>query len=80
MAHNCPKNANWNINSNVHKTTTNVISSATSPTSNDTTSPPTMKLTKAQQIWAIKELMADKEWASYLDSQDMGLDVWSAGA
>ena len=44
----------------------------------DTT--PTSKLTKAQQICAIEEAMAEEEQAEYLDAWDMGQDFWSAGA
>ena len=43
----------------------------------DTTTP---KLTKAQQIHAIEEAMAEEERAKYLDAQDMGQDFWSARA
>ena len=41
---------------------------------------PTPKLTKAQQIHALEEAMAEEERAEYLDARDMGQDFWSAGA
>ena len=41
---------------------------------------PALKLTKAQQIHALEEAMAEEERAKYLDARDMGQDFWSAGA
>lgn len=80
MARDCPKNANWSLNSNMHETTTeNKGSESPSKPTTTNTTPPT-KLTKARQIHAIEESMEDEERASYLDSRDMGLDFWSAGA
>ena len=65
MARNCPKNTN-NPQAKTRETTTNT-----------TTTP---KLTKAQQIRALEESMAEEERAEYLDARDMGQDFWSAGA
>ena len=69
MARNCPKNTS-NTQTKVRETTTD------KPT-NTTTTP---KLTKAQQICALEESMAEEERAQYLDARDMGEDSWSAGA
>ena len=69
MAHNCPKNTG-NNQTKTRETTTK------KPT--DTT--PALKLTKAQQIRALEESMAEEERAEYLDARDMGQDFWSAGA
>ena len=69
VACNCPKNAN-NPQTKVRETT------ADKPV--DTTTTP--KLTKAQQIRALEESMAEEERAQYLDARDMGEDFWSAGA
>ena len=69
MAQNCPKNIG-NSQTKARETTTKK--------STDTT--PTPKLTKAQQIRALEESMAEEERAEYLDAQDMGQDFWSAGA
>ena len=69
MARNCPKNAN-NPQTKVRETTTD-------KTTTTTTTP---KLTKAQQIRALEESMAEEERAEYLDARDMGEDFWSAGA
>ena len=77
MARDCPKNSNRNFNSNARETTTEnkaTDSSKTPPTTNSS------KLTRAQQIRALEEAMEDEEWATYLDSRDMGTDFWSAGA
>ena len=68
MAHSCPKSTN-NSQTKARETT---MEKAT-----DTTTP---KLTKAQQIHAIEEAMAEEERAKYLDAQDMGQDFWSARA
>ena len=71
MAHNCPKNASQNSNSNAHETTTRNSTTSNSHSTTTTSTIPNiqpMNLTKAQQISAIKELMADKEHTSYLDS------------
>ena len=68
MARNCPKNTN-NNQVKTQETTTD------KPT--DTTTP---KFTKAQQIHALEESMAEEERAEYLDTRDMGQDFWSAGA
>ena len=81
MAHDCPKNSNWNFNTNTRKTiieNKNASAPATNNTST-TTTPPT-KLTRAQQIRALEEAMEDEERATYLDARDMGSDFWSAGA
>ena len=81
MARDCPKNSNRNSNSNAHETTTENKTtdspSKTPPTTNPTNS---TKLTRAQQIRALEEAMEDEERATYLDSRDMGVDFWSAGA
>ena len=69
MARNCPKNTN-NGQVKARETTTEK--------STDTT--PAPKLTKAQQICASEETMAEEERAEYLDAQDMGQDFWSARA
>ena len=69
MARNCPKNTN-STQTKVRETTTD------KPV--DTTTTP--KLTKAQQIRALEESMAEEERAEYLDARDMGEDFWSAGA
>ena len=69
MARNCPKNTN-NPQAKARETTTD-------KTTNTTTTP---KLTKAQQIRALEESMAEEERAEYLDARDMGQDFWSAGA
>ena len=69
VAHNCPKNTN-NNQTKIRETTTD-------KPDNTTTTP---KLTKAQQIRALEESMAEEERAEYLDARDMGQDFWSAGA
>ena len=69
MARSCPKNTN-NNQTKAREITTEKPA--------DTT--PTSKLTRAQQIHAIEEAMAEEERAEYLDAQDMGQDFWSAGA
>ena len=69
VARNCPKNIN-NTRTKVRETTTDKPA--------DTTTTP--KLTKAQQIRALEESMAEEERAEYLDARDMGQDFWSAGA
>ena len=69
VVRNCPKNTN-NTQTKVRETTTD------KPT-NTTTTP---KLTKAQQIHALEESMAEEERAEYLDARDMGQDFWSARA
>ena len=51
------------------------ISSA--PVAHVTTVEP--KLTKAQQILAIKESMDEEERGAYLDARDMGEDFYSVG-
>ena len=80
MARNCPKNANRNFNSSAcEQITTNHDKTIDSSSTSAPTTPPT-KLTKAQQVRAIEESMTDEECTSYLDSRDMGLDFWSAGA
>ena len=65
VARNCPKNTN-NPQAKTRETTTNT-----------TTTP---KLTKAQQIRALEESMAEEERAEYLDARDMGQDFLSARA
>ena len=75
MARDCPKNTNRKLNSSVREATTE-----TKPPDPPTTSTPTTKLTRAQQIRALEEAMEDEERATYLDSRDMGADFWSAGA
>ena len=81
MAHDCLKNSNRNLNTNVHETTTN-DKDTSSPSKNTTTTSPmtSTKLSRAQQICALEEAMEDKEHATYLDARDMGSDFWSAGA
>ena len=77
MAHDCPKNTNQNVNSSVHESSTET---KTPDNPAPTNKPPTTKLTRAQQICALEEAMEDEERATYLDSRDMGVDFWSAGA
>ena len=74
VARNCPNNTN-NTQMKVRETTTDKPAS-TQPSSTTAT----MKLTKAQQIRALEESMAEEERAQYLDAQDMGEGFWSAGA
>ena len=69
MARSCPKNVN-NGQTKARETTTEKPADIT----------PTPKLTKAQQICALKEAMAEEERAEYLDAWDMGQDFWSARA
>ena len=69
VAHNCPKNINY-TQTKVRETTTDKPANT----------PMTLKLTKAQQIHALEESMAEEERVEYLDAQDMGQDFWSAGA
>ena len=69
VARNCPKNTN-NTQAKVRETTTDKPTNTTA----------TPKLTKAQQIHALEESMAEEERAEYLDARDMGQDFWSAGA
>ena len=76
MARDCPKNSNRNFNA---RETTTENKTNDSPPKN-TTTPTTLKLTKAQQIRALEEAMDDEERATYLDARDMGSDFWSAGA
>jgi hypothetical protein len=59
------------------KTSTPVTTQTTQPSAPST---PTVKLTRAQQIRALKEAMADEEQSEYLDARDMGQDFWSARA
>ena len=68
VARNCPKNTN-NPQTKVRETTTDKTANTTTP-----------KLTKAQQIRALEESMAEEERAEYLDARDMGQDFWSARA
>ena len=68
VARNCPKNIN-NTQMKVRETTTDKSADST-----------TLKLTKAQQIRALEESMAEEERAEYLDARDMGQDFWSARA
>ena len=77
MAHHCPKNQNTNPHINKVGDTTKTTPTTTKPT---TTPPDTMKLTCAQQICTIKEAMEEEECSQYLNSRDMGMDFWSAGA
>jgi hypothetical protein len=84
MAHNCPNNTNNNTlivrtNETPVPPKTNVpVTVPTTQTS--TSSTPTIKLTRAQQIRAIKEAMDDGEHSEYLDTCNMGQDFWSARA
>ena len=78
MARDCPKNSNWNSNANARETTTENKTNDSPP--KNTVPPTTPKLTRAQQIRALEEAMEDEECATYLDSRDMGVDFWSAGA
>ena len=80
LACDCPKNSNWSSNSNACEATAvpQKTDSPSKPSTTDTT--PVVKLTRAQQIRALEEAMEDEEWATYLDSRDMGVDFWSAGA
>ena len=70
VARNCPKNVTNNNQTKVRETTTDKLADTTAP----------LKLTKAQQIRALEESMAEEERAEYLDARDMGQDFWSAGA
>jgi hypothetical protein len=84
MARNCPKNTNNNV-PNVRTKETPTSPKASTPVAAPTTqtsapSTPTIKLTCAQQIQAIKEAMDNGEWSKYLDACDMGQDFWSARA
>ena len=67
VACNCPKNTNNN-------------QAKTWETTTDKPADTTTKLTKAQQIQALEEAMAEEERAEYLDARDMGQDFWYAGA
>ena len=69
MARSCPKNTGNNQ--------TKARETITKKSANTT---PSLKLTKAQQIRALEEAMAEEERAEYLDARDMGQDFWSAGA
>ena len=69
MARSCPKNTN-NAQTKAREITTEKPTNTT----------PTLNFTKAQQIHAIEEAMAEEEQAEYLDARDMGQDFWSAGA
>ena len=69
VVRNCPKNTN-NTQTKVRETTTDKPANTTA----------TLKLTKAQQIHALEESMAEEERVEYLDARDMGQDFWSAGA
>ena len=69
MAHNCPKNT-ANSQTKARETTTEKPTNTT----------PAPKLTKAQQICALEESMAEEERVEYLDARDMGQDFWSARA
>ena len=60
MARNCPKNVT-NNQAKTRETTTDKPADTTTP-----------KLTKAQQIHALEESMAEEERAEYLDACDMG--------
>ena len=80
MARNCPKNTNnprAKARETTDTTTTNNPQAKARETIATTTTP---KLTKAQQICALEESMAEEERAEYLDARDMGQDFWSAGA
>ena len=81
MARDCPKNSNRNSNANTREATTS-NKDTDSPSKTPSTPTPTnpTKLTRAQQIRALEEAMEDEERATYLDSRDMGVDFWSAGA
>ena len=62
MACDCPKNMNRNINSNMCEATTETQTpNSSTTTSNPTNKMPTTKLTRAQQIRALKEAMEDEE-------------------
>ena len=69
VARNCPKNTST--------TQMKVRETTTDKPANTTAAP---KLTKAQQICALEESMAEEERAEYLDARDMGQDFWSARA
>ena len=73
VARNCPKNTN-NTQTKVRETTTD------KPTDKPANTTTALKLTKAQQIRALEESMAEEERAEYLDARDMGEDFWSARA
>ena len=80
MARDCPKNSNQNYNTNVRETSTAPQKPEPSPKNSSTDPAPPTKLTRAQQIRVLEEAMDDEEQATYLDSRDMGMDFWSAGA
>ena len=80
MAHDCPKNANQNSSSNAHKTTVKNKNSESPPKPLPTNPTLPTQLTRAQQIHTLEADMEEEEQAVYLDTRDMGLDFWSAGA
>ena len=80
LARDCPKNSNpWSNTtqhpgSNAWETTTDTTTSTTAPTPPPPPLKPTLKLTKAQQICAIEELMNDEEQGEYFNACNMGED------
>ena len=80
MARDCLKNTNRNFTSNACETTTNNKIPENPPKPDSTTTTPSIKLTRAQQIRALEEAMEDEECSTYLDTRDMGSDFWSARA
>ena len=66
-------------NDNTSTDTTNTTPLPATPVTASSSSMPTTKLTRAQQIRALEELMDDEERSQYLDARDMGEDFWSAG-
>ena len=84
MARECPMNKKGTIRTNTANDststdTTNTTPPPATPVTVSSSSTPTTKLTCAQQICALEELMDDKEHSQYLDARDMGEDFWSAG-
>jgi hypothetical protein len=87
MARNCPKNtSSFNrTNANAREASDPVIAkNSTSPTTpvspvTSTVPPIPPKLSHAQQIRAIEELMTEEEHSVYLDARDMGEDFCAAG-
>lgn len=80
LAWDCLKNSNQHSNTNAQAVSTNTTTDTATPAPPPPPPPkPAPKLTKAQQIRAIKESMNDEERGEYFDAQDMGEDFCNAG-
>ena len=79
LAQDCPKNSNQRPNTNARAASTSTTTDTTAPAPPPPPPKPTPKLTKAQQIRAIKESMNNKERGEYFDARDMGEDFCTAG-